>query len=176
MGSIKTFLNTICVFVLLLTSSIGCTRKIYVPIETTSVDSTHVYVEKYDRQFQSWLQKLKQSVNVRDSVIIRDSVVTVINEVGDVVSREAFHNVDRSHSRDESVEKIEAKYDSIFKAQREEISAMLEKMQQVPVPIEKELSWWEQVKRKAGNIAIGILALAIISGLIWYVRKIKMKN
>lgn len=51
---------------------------------------------------------------------------------------------------------MQAKYDSIFKAQHEEFNAVLDQIQLIPMPVEKPLSKWEHLKQEVGGIAIGI--------------------
>lgn len=165
-----TFLAIVALFIC------GCTRTIYQPVETTISDSISTKAEFNDAQFRYLMNILQRQVNTRDSVVIRDSVVMVINEAGGVVSKETFHDRDRNFSRDEAVLQIQAKYDSIFKAQREEFNAVLEQIQQIPIPVEKPLSKWEQLKQEAGGVAIGILIAIISIAVIWLIRKIKHKQ
>jgi hypothetical protein len=142
-------------------------------VETVRTDSISTTTEFNEAQFQYLLNALKHQVNTRDSVVIRDSVVMVINEAGGVVSKEVFRDRDRNHSRDEAITQIKAKYDSIFKAQREEFNAVLDQIQQIPMPVEKPLSKWEQLKQEVGGIAIGILVAILSIAVVWLIRKIK---
>lgn len=151
----------------------GCTRTIYQPVETVRTDSISTTAQFNEAQYQYLLNALKHQVNTRDSVVIRDSVVMVVNEAGGVVSKEVFRDRDRNHSRDEAITQIQAKYDSIFNAQREEFNAVLDQIQQIPIPVEKPLSKWEQLKQEIGGIAIGILVAILSIAVVWLIRKIK---
>lgn len=153
----------------------GCTRTIYQPIEIekTRTDSTSAKAEFTDAQFSSLVNILQQRVNTRDSVVIRDSVIMVINEAGSIISKETFRDRDHNSLRDEAIIQIQAKYDSIFNAQREEITAILEQLQQTPVPVERQLTKWEKVKQDVGGMAIGILVAVIAIAVIWLIKKIK---
>lgn len=164
-------------FLLLLDAILcGCTRTSYQPIESERTDSI-TSTSKFDEaHFQSLLNVLEHQVNIRDSVVIRDSVIMVLNESGDVVSKETFHDRDRNSSRDEAITQIQAKYDSIFNAQREEISAVIDQIRQVPVPVEKPLSKWERVKQEVGGIAIGILVAVLSIAVVWLIRKVQHKQ
>lgn len=148
----------------------GCTRTIYQPVETTHTDSINTTAEFNETQFQYLLNILKHQVNTRDSVVIRDSIVMVINEAGGIVSKETFRDRNRNHSRDEAITQMQAKYDSIFKAQREEFNAVLDQIQQIPMPVEKPLSKWEQLKQEVGGIAIGILVAILSIAVVWLKR------
>lgn len=145
----------------------GCTRTIYQPVETVRTDSISTTAQFNEAQFQYLLNALKHQVNTRDSVVM------VVNEAGGVVSKEVFRDRDRNHSRDEAITQIQAKYDSIFNAQREEFNAVLDQIQQIPIPVEKPLSKWEQLKQEIGGIAIGILVAILSIAVVWLIRKIK---
>lgn len=119
------------------------------------------------------LNILQQRIDTRDSIVIRDSVVMVIKEAGGVISKGTFHDRDRNFSRNEAVLLIQAKYDSIFKAQSKVFNAILEQIRQIPIPVEKPLSKWERLKQEAGGIAIGILVAILSIAVIWLIRKIK---
>lgn len=160
----KHLLSFLAIFAVILC---GCTRTIYQPVETVRTDSISTTTEFNEAQFQYLLNALKHQVNTRDSVVM------VINEAGGVVSKEVFRDRDRNHSRDEAITQIKAKYDSIFKAQREEFNAVLDQIQQIPMPVEKPLSKWEQLKQEVGGIAIGILVAILSIAVVWLIRKIK---
>lgn len=168
-------LIVIALFVIAASLFCGCTRTIYQPIEIekTRTDSTSVKAEFTDAQYSNLVNILQERVSTRDSVIIRDSVIMVINEAGSVISKETFHDRDHNSTRDEAIMQIQAKYDSIFNAQREEITAMLEQLQQTPVPVERQLTKWEKAKQDVGGMAIGILVAVIAIAVIWLIKKIK---
>lgn len=44
---------------------------------------------------------------------------------------------------------------------------------QVPYPIEKPLTRWQQTKMDIGGIAIGIIVLAICAAVVWLINKIR---
>lgn len=154
----------------------GCTRTIYQPVETVRTDSVSTNTQVNESQFQYLMNVLNHKVNTRDSVVIRDSVVMIINETGSVVSKEVFRDRDRNHSRDEAVTKLQAKYDSIFNAQREEFNAVLDQIQQKPIPVKKPLTKWEHLKQEIGGIAIGILVAILSIAVVWLIRKIKHQH
>lgn len=173
----STFAILVCAFMAVI-MIVGCTRTIYQPVQIEKVQTDSVKTNTYSTMadFHSILKELRQSVNVRDSVVIRDSVIMVVNDVGNVISKETFHNRDRNYSKDESLLQLQAKYDSIFQAQRNEFNAIIERLEQTPVPIEKELSVWEKLKQEVGGIAIGLIAAVIVIAVIWLIKKIKHKQ
>lgn len=157
--------------------SVGCTRTLYQPvqIEKVQTDSISQKSDTAMEQFHSLLNELRQSVNVRDSVVIRDSVIMVVNDAGDVISKETFHDRDHNYSKDESIFQLQEKYDSIFNAQREEFNAILNRLEQTPVVMERKLSQWELVKQEIGGVAIGLLVAVIVIAVVWLIKKIKRK-
>lgn len=173
--TISSMMATMFLCVAMLAMVCGCTRTIYTPVEKIVNDSTSVMSVMNEAQFQSLLTSLKKNVNSRDTVLVKDSTIIVINQQGDVVSKEKFRDTNKSHYQEELVEKLQQKYDSIFNAQREEYNAILARLEQTPVPIEKPLSKWQQFKQDVGGIAIG-LSLAVIAYIvIWLIRKFKRK-
>lgn len=163
----------LCVIVLFFVIVCGCTRTIYQPVETVRTDSISTFTEADKAEFHSLIDALEKRVNIRDSVVIRDSVIMVVNEAGTIVSKETFHDRDRNYSRDELVQKLQAKYDSLFQAQREEFNSILDKIQQIPVPVEKQLSKWEQLKQDVGGVALGLVLAIIIAAVIWLIKKFR---
>lgn len=117
----------------------GCTRQIYVPVESVSVRTDTVY-----------------SAKVRvDSVIFRDSVTVIQRD--DTVFLTKYR--DRYRVREHT--------DTVYQSATDSVKV------EVPMPVERELTRWEQVKMDAGGIAIGAgvaLLVALIALVIWLVR------
>ena len=91
----------------------------------------------------------------RDSVFVRDSVY--LKEKGD------------------TVEKFKSKYVYVY---RDRVDTFyMEKIREVevPVPVERKLSWWERVKLEYAEWLIGVLvAIALVYALRkWMARKIR---
>lgn len=111
-------------------SLFGCAKTVYVPRET-------VKTEYADR-----------NVYLRDSILITDSVVLMMN--GDTVIKEKWRTVykDRWHAVMDSV--------------------VLRDSVQIPVPVERKLSRWEQTKQTAVGICAGFVIAFIV---IWLLRR-----
>lgn len=91
----------------------------------------------------------------RDSVFVRDSVY--LKEKGD------------------TVEKFKSKYVYVY---RDRVDTFyMEKMSEVevPVPVERKLTWWERVKLEYAEWLIGVLvAIALVYALRkWMARKVR---
>ena len=153
----------------------GCSSTKYVPVESVSTDSLSVNIETQFHQLRSMLESLRHEVNTRDSVSTKDSKVIVINQQGDTVYREIVRERDTSHSRDEVVESLRHYYDSVMDSQDRKLEALIRKLDSIPVPVEKQLTWWEQTKQEAGGIAIGCVLAVIVAAVVWLIKKLKKK-
>ena len=92
---------------------------------------------------------------MRDSVFVRDSVY--LQEKGDTIYK----------YKDRFVYVYKNRVDTFFAEKIREI--------EVPVPVERKLSWWERVKLKYAEWVIGALvAIALVYALRqWLARKIR---
>lgn len=91
-----------------------------------------------------------RNVYTRDSMIIMDSVV--FREKGDTILKEKWRTVykDRWHTLTDSVIVV----DSV----------------QVPYPVERKLTKWEQMKLDIGGITLSATVLLIFFVVVWLVR------
>lgn len=101
---------------------------------------------KYDSIFFAKL--IRDSVYVSDSVYIRD--------------------------RGDTVYKYKNKYVYVYKDRVDTFFVYRDKEIQVPVPVERKLSWWERVKINFGGWVMLIVFIAFLWRLkTWYARKIR---
>lgn len=88
-----------------------------------------------------------------DSVILRDSVSLI--QRGDTVLltkyRDRFRYIDRT--------------DTVYQAVTDSVKI------NVPYPVERKLTRWEQAKQDVGGMAIGGMAIALCIAVVWLVRK-----
>lgn len=143
----------------ILATMLSCTRKVYVPVETTKtiVDST--YIHRAD--------SLKHLLSTRDSVIIRDSVVTFIH--GDTVIKESWKVRDRiSIVRDTIRINNSAE---INKAHTDSISTPVIVEKEVIKEVERKAAWYETALMWIGVIAI-LVAIAFPLLKAWLKRQI----
>lgn len=163
----------------------GCRSKQYIPVESYKGDSISQNSEILIQRVQNLLNEIsvweqrRDSISARDSVTVRDSIVLLINEVGEVVSKERYRDRIQKSDRNSSSEnnkrtEITRQYvDSLLAAQKTELMAILEESRQVPMPVERKLSKWEQLKQEVGGISIGILVVVVVIAVIWLIKKIK---
>lgn len=152
---------------------LGCTRTVYVPVESKQIDSLAINTVNQAESFQTLIEQLQTTVCRRDSVVIRYSVIVVVNSDGDVVSKERFHDLQHGYSRDETVFQLQARYDSIIDAQRQDIVSILQSIENTPLPVERELSEWEKIKMDLGGITLGVIACVLLYIILWLVKKFR---
>lgn len=91
----------------------------------------------------------------RDSIFVRDSVF--VREKGDTVF------------------KYKDKYVYVYRNVTDTFTVYRDREIEVPVPVERELTWWERVKLEYAEWVIGVLvAVALVYALRkWLARKIR---
>lgn len=103
---------------------------------------------------------------VRDTVLIKDSVLVSIFSAGDTVykTREVWRWRDRVNVRVDTVYKSAVRVDTV----------------RVPVAVERKLSWWERtVERPLQQVMAVFIAIACIMGALYVavrLRKSKKRN
>ncbi|MDE7116238.1 MAG: hypothetical protein K2O56_07415 [Muribaculaceae bacterium] len=113
----------------------GCSRKVYVPLETVRTEKDMV---------TRWLT---------DTVIQNDTRFIFVK--GDTV-------IDW---RDRWRERIKEVHDTCYIERTDTV--------RVPVPVERELSRWEQTKMDFGGAAIGATVVVLCIAVIWLIKKFR---
>lgn len=91
----------------------------------------------------------------RDSVHVADSVF--VREKGDTVQIVRTRYIDRFRGRTDTLRMVSN--DTI----------------RVPYPVERELTRWQRLKLDAGGIAIGVVAAALLSIVVWLVLRFRKR-
>ena len=110
-----------------------------------SVQYVPVEVAKYDTTYINKVQR--DSIYQLDSIYIRDKGDTVLITKTKYIYRDKLIR------------------DTVYASRVDSI--------QVPYPIEKQLTRWQQFRLNLGGWAIGILVILIIVGAIWLVIKLR---
>ena len=110
-----------------------------------SVQYVPVEVAKYDTTYINKVQR--DSIYQLDSIYIRDKGDTVLITKTKYIYRDKLIR------------------DTVYTSRVDSI--------QVPYPVEKELTRWQQFRLNLGGWAIGILVILIIVGAIWLVIKLR---
>lgn len=135
-------------------------RTQYVPVETVRTEI------KYEKSKDSL--RIVDKVNVRDSVRMKDSIVTVVNDKGDVIRTEIWHWKEKYSDVNSLYERLQSRYDSLYSAKRDSV--------QVPYPVEKKLTRWQLIKIELGGWAFGILIAGVLGGVGWLVYRWRKRS
>lgn len=134
----------------------GCRTTRYVPVESVRTE--------YKDRLKTVHDTVKDSVQKHNFTFQKDSMAMSMN--GDTVKIEHWHTLKLVYYEKQKSENTTNAIDSA--------SALKTDSVQVPYPVERQLSRWEQVKMDFGTAAIAIAAIAIIAGigvLVWWFRK-----
>lgn len=172
-AKLESMFATALTAVMLLCLVIGCTRTVYVPLESSRRDSVSYAADTASEHFQSLISELHRVTASRDSIVIRDSVIVVVNAAGDIIGKEVFHDRDRSHYDSKAIAQIRASYDSILAKQKAELTSIIERYEQTPVEIERRPSTWEKIKSEAVSIFVCFLIATVLTTIAWFATKIK---
>ena len=132
----------------------GCSKTVYVPVES-------IRTEYKDRIIKDTTSS-KELVNIKDSIIFRDSTVTIVDDKGNILRTEIYKWRDSFFNSNRLLEIWKAKYDSLRYIKQDTI--------RVPFPVEKQLTKWQQFKMDIGGISIGVICVLLII-VIWLIFK-----
>ena len=124
----------ICTLISLLS---GCKSVQYVPVETVRTDSVYLMDSSV----------VNTIIHYKDSLRIKDSIVIVVDTAGNVLSKEKYH--DERHTKDTERSNNETNV--------KEKDARSADSVQIPVPVERELGWWQQARLKLFWPLVGVL-------------------
>lgn len=105
-----------------------------------------------------------RGVDESTKVTIHDSVVVVVNQQGEEVSRKEWHEKETDREYREKYEELLSMYESLRSEKTDTI--------QVPYPVEKKLSKWQQTCVNYGGEAIVMCIVLIVGLVIMIVRRI----
>lgn len=151
----KAIIHILAVFLLCIAFS--CKSIEYVPTEskTTVRDSVNVRDSIVT----------KEVINKKDSVVVRDSVVTVVDDNGNVLRMELYRLKEIYKDSQKEYYDLQAKYNALLSQKADSV--------QVPYPIERKLTRWESLKMKIGGYSIGIIIIIVLIVVGWLIYKLK---
>ena len=138
----------------------SCRSVKYVPYETIKHDS--IYISKKDTL------KVTHTIKEKEYVEVKDSASTTLDEQGNILKQEIWHNKTTIRQMSDSLEYYRAMYDSLL--------SVKQKTEYVPYPIEKELSKWEKRYITIGKVSMGLYTGLLIAFIAWLVYYIKQKK
>ena len=140
----------------------SCRSVKYVPYETIKHDS--ILISKTDTV------KLTHTIKEKEYVEVKDSASTTLDEQGNILKQEIWHNKTIIRQMSDSLDYYRAMYDSLL--------SVRQKTEYVPYPVERELSTWEKRYISLGKVSLGLyigLVEALIIGVICWIRRKKTK-
>lgn len=140
--------------------TVGCNRTVYVPVESQT--------EYRDSVVTRDSVITRERIQTRDSTVIKDSTVIVLDDKGNVIRKELYREKERYRELNSDYRLLQAKYDSLLSVKN--------KTEQIPYPVEKQLSNWQKLKLETGGIALGILAVGCTLGLLYIIRRFWRKK
>lgn len=135
----------------------SCRSVQYVPVESVRTVRDSVVM----RDSIVWHERVRE----RDSVVTRDSVVLVVDASGNVVRTELYRQKEVYRELREEYDRLMAAYKRL---EAEKIDSV-----QVPYPVEKKLTRWQQTKVNYGGWAMGIVFFTILVVVGYMVYKLK---
>ena len=165
----KKHLLLVAIFFAVLFTS--CSHRTYVPLQSVRTDT--VYMARKDSIHVKDSLVMHHVINTRDSVAIHDSVVIVKNEQGEVKERLIVRYRDRWHATQDNLT-LQRQLDR-YRLENDSLREANSEIQNTVVPVEKQLTRWQQIKMEVGGWAIGavsIVVIVIISYIIvWLVKR-----
>ena len=140
----------------------SCRSVKYVPYETIKHDS--IYISKTDTL------KVTHTVTEKEYIEVKDSSSTTLDEQGNILKQEIWHNKTIIRQMSDSLEYYRAMYDSLRAVSQDTI--------RIPIPIERELSNAEKRYISLGKVSLGLyigLGVVLIIGVIYWIRRKKTK-
>lgn len=150
------FLMVFCAGLILICLG-SCKSVKYVPYETIKHDS--IYISKTDTV------KLTHTIKEKEYVEVKDSASTTLDEQGNILKQEIWHNKTIIRQMSDSLDYYRAMYDSLRAVSQDTI--------RIPIPIERELSNAEKRYISIGKVSLGLyigLLIALIAWLVYYVK------
>lgn len=150
------FFMLLLVAVVSLFTLTGCTNVKYVPVESVRIERDtvvrHDTISRYIRSESTTKE------------IIKDSTHVVQDESGNIKSKERIRDRYIIIDNRDSIYYYRHRSDSMMSVKTDSV--------QVPYPVEKKLTRWEQIKMDMGGMAIGAVAIFILSAaLVWLIRR-----
>lgn len=158
----KKILFLLMAFAVMLT---GCSHKTYEAIETSTEKKDSVEIHIVDSVRWETKTQIKDSVNVRDSVVIR------VDFQGNEIGRSEWHYKEKYKEVKDSTAYYKNLCDSLVKKSEQKDTVTIHDIQYRDKPLNR----WQSFKMDVGGIAIGISVAAIIGLLVWLYLRFRKK-
>lgn len=172
LGFLFAMMITALVFICLLCG--GCSRKVYVPVESVHTEYRDADTTEIFNRLLKIFESRKEKESKSDSLVDREKESIVLNTQGDTVRLTRTRYVYLSSNREKELE-------TENKTLRDSLSMVNTRLESIKtdsvpsiVTVERELSRWEKVKMDFGGMAIGgagVLFIALCVAVVWLIKK-----
>lgn len=154
-------MKQIALVICLLVLATGCSRKVYVPVENTTVktDTVTHYINNTD--------SVTVIERVYESDTRYDSIAPILDSLNRVIGWDRYHFRESTKKDSREMQRMQALVDSLKAVKRDSVE------KPVPYPVERELSRWERTKMDFGGMAIGALVIALCVAVAWLIKKFR---
>lgn len=154
-------MKQIALLICLLVLATGCSRKVYVPVENTTVktDTVTHYINNTD--------SVTVIERVYESDTRYDSIAPILDSLNRVIGWDRYHFRESTKKDSREMQRMQALVDSLKAVKRDSVE------KPVPYPVERELSRWERAKMDFGGMAIGALVIALCVAVAWLIKKFR---
>ena len=131
--------------------SSGCTRRMYVPVESVSVrtDTVTQFNKVVERDTITRIERIVESRV--------DSIAPILDSIGRMIGYDRWHIIDRTYSLEETNARLTATIDSLKSVKQDSVKI------KESYPVERDLSRWEKVKMDFGGMAMGASGVLIVA-------------
>lgn len=140
----------------------GCTRKVYVPVENTTIrtDTVTHYINSTD--------SVTVIERIYESDTRYDSIAPVVDSLGRVLGYERWHFRESTKKDSREIDRLRSLVDSLRAVKRDSVD------RPVPYPVERPLTKWEQTKMDFGGMFLGgliaMIVAAVAAVIVWIVK------
>ena len=138
----------------------SCTRRIYVPVESSVKDSVAIH------HIDSTVTHTR--LEIKDSVRVRDSIVLVLDDQGNVKQKESWHE---KNTVSKTVDSTAYFKDLVARLLKQENTVKVKL-----VEVEKPLTRWQQSLMYMGWAFMVTLAIGLLSLAAYIIYKVKRKT
>lgn len=163
-GAIVTWLALMLLAMAALLLSGGCTRKVYVPTENTVMrtDTVTHYISNTD--------SVTVIERIYESDMRYDSIAPILDSLNRVIGWDRYHFRESTKMDSREIHRLQSLVDSLRAVKQDLVYVS------VPVPVERELTKWEQTKMDFGGIALGGLIAVVVSAVIVWIVRLKRRK
>lgn len=157
-----------CIFILT-----GCSKKIYVPVESVRTEYREADTTAIYNRLKSMFELSRQRETSSDSVIDRQKETVVLKENGDTARHDRIRIIYKFSNREKELEQKVRSQDSILSDMRTRLASAATDTIKVldPYPVEKKKSFVEKAKEGLGELALFLMLVVLMVIILRYLRK-----